>query len=294
MSKSSSSSSRQEKKKEKPELPPYDVDLLSKKGYTVGDALNSGSFSTVCKADMNGKAVAVKIIDLTKTSQDYKNRFLPRELYVMSKIKHNNIIQIYDIFTLQKVRIYVFMELADGGDFLDLVTKEGAQAEPKAKSLYRGVADAIRYIHEQGLAHRDIKCENILLNKDKTVAKIADFGFSRTCFNNKTGQRRLSDTYCGSAAYAAPEILKVKPYDAMISDVWSMGVVLFVLVCNALPFRDTRNNLKDLLKQQLEKKYKLKENLSDDCKDLIKKHLEPDIKQRITMKQVLEHKWLKQ
>lgn len=294
MSKTQTSEEKDKEKKEKPSLPAYDVDLLKKKGYTIGNALNSGSFSIVCKADKSGQAVAVKIIDLNKTSIEVKKRFLPRELYTMNKLKHPNIIKIFDIFTLQSVRIYVFMELADGGDLLDLVTQEGALPEPRAKSLYRGVADALRYIHETGLAHRDIKCENILLNKERTVGKIADFGFSRTCFEPSTGQRRLSNTYCGSATYAAPEILKLKPYDAMIADVWSMGVVLFVVVNNQLPFRDNRNNLKDLLKQALEKRYVLKESFSEELKDLIKRQLEPEIKKRITMKQVVQHKWLKQ
>ena len=269
-------------------LPKHDLDLLKLKGYTIGKAINSGSFSVVCKADLKGKAIAVKIINLMKTSKDYKDKFLPRELYGLKKLEHPNIIKVYDIFTLRKTQIYVFMELADGGDILDLI-KEGALPEPKAKPLYKGVADALQYIHKMGFAHRDIKCENMLLYNKRTVAKIGDFGFSRTCFHHSTGERLLSNTYCGSAAYAAPEILKVKPYNAMISDVWSMGVVLYVMVNCRLPFSD--KNLKEMLKLELRRQIEFKPTLSELCKDLIVHQLEPDVTERFTMKDVLSHKW---
>jgi len=142
-----------------------------------------------------------------------------------------------------------------------------------------------------GVAHRDIKCENVLLNRQRNIAKLADFGFSRTCFDNSTGRRLLSDTYCGSAAYVAPEVLKAEPYNAMISDVWSLGVVLFVLLNNRLPFSDS--NLIKMLQKQLHKKYEFKYNsLSDKAKDLIGKQLEPNIQTRYTMVQVLAHPWL--
>ncbi|CAG2100353.1 unnamed protein product [Medioppia subpectinata] len=270
-------------------IPALDAELLKKKGFKVGQQLNSGSFSTVCRATKGTTPVAVKIIDLSKTSEDYKNRFLPRELYTMTKLKHPNIIGIHDIFTIGN-RIYVFMDLADGGDILDLI-KNGAVSEVKAKPLYKGVADALKYIHSKGFAHRDIKSENILLNKTRTVAKIADFGFSRTCFDNKTGTRVLSATYCGSAAYVAPEVLKITPYNPMISDVWSMGIVLYVMVNNRLPFSD--KNLRQMLKQQLDRNIEYTGALTDACKDLIGKHLEPNIQQRYTMAQVLEHRWFK-
>ena len=269
-------------------LPPYDIALLKKTGITIGKVLGKGSFSTVCQANFNGKAMAAKIIDLSKTSPQYEKKFLPRELYAMTKLSHPNIITVHKIHNIRELRIYIIMDLADGGDILDLI-KGGAVSELKAKPLYRGIADALRYIHEEGFAHRDIKCENILLNKDRTVAKISDFGFSRTCFVNQTGERLLSNTYCGSAAYAAPEILKVKPYNAMISDVWSLGVVLYVMVNCRLPFSD--KNIKEILKQQLKNKIEYKQKLSELCKDLIGHHLDPDIKSRYTMKQVLKHKW---
>ena len=174
---------------------------------------------------------------MEKTSDDYRLKFLPRELYTMKKLNHPYLIEIIDIFVVGN-RVLVFMELADGGDFLDLLqaTKQPL-TEEKTRFFYKQFGDALRYMHSIGFAHRDIKCENILLNKAKTTAKLTDYGFTRSCFERQSGERMLSDTYCGSTAYVAPEVLKSQPYNPLISDVWSMGIVLYVLVQSRLPFR---------------------------------------------------------
>lgn len=194
----------------KVELASSDTKLLALKGYTIGDALNSGSFACVCKATFKGKASAVKVIDLEKTSDDYRLKFLPRELYTMKKLNHPYLIGILDIFAVGN-RVLVFMELADGGDMLDMLqaTKQPL-TEEKARFFYLQFGDALRYMHSIGFAHRDIKCENILLNKAKSSAKLTDFGFTRSCFERQSGERMLSDTYCGSTAYVAPEVLKAQ------------------------------------------------------------------------------------
>lgn len=101
----------------------------------------------------------------------------------------------------------------------------------------------------------------------------------------------MSDTYCGSAAYVAPEVLKAQPYNALTSDVWSMGVVLFVLTQNRLPFGD--RDTKKLLASQLEKNYKFVKQVSSQLKDLINKHLSPDPSHRLDMDQALAHEWFK-
>ncbi|XP_017494896.1 PREDICTED: testis-specific serine/threonine-protein kinase 2-like, partial [Rhagoletis zephyria] len=160
----------------KVELASNDVKLLAIKGYTVGDPLNSGSFACVCKATAKGKPAAVKVIDLEKTSDDYRLKFLPRELYTMKKLSHPYVIQVLDIFAIGN-RVLVFMELADGGDMLDLLQAlKHPLSEEKARAYYLQFGDALRYMHSVGFAHRDIKCENILLNKDKSAAKLTDFG----------------------------------------------------------------------------------------------------------------------
>ncbi|XP_017489120.1 PREDICTED: testis-specific serine/threonine-protein kinase 2-like, partial [Rhagoletis zephyria] len=269
-------------KKEKIVLSANDARLLEKKGFKLGDPLNSGSFACVCRATFKGTGVAAKVIDLEKTSDDYRIKFLPRELYTMKKLKHKYLIEVLDIFVVGN-RVIIFMELAEGGDFLDMLKETKELSEKKARFFYRQFGDALRYMHSVGFAHRDIKCENILLNKARTEAKLTDFGFTRSVNEKSTGQQVMSDTYCGSAAYVAPEVLKAQPYNALVSDVWSNGVVLYVLTQNRLPFgeRDT----KKLLVSQLEKNYKFVKSISKELKDLIDVHLNPDPASRSNMEE---------
>ncbi|KAH9409619.1 PREDICTED: testis-specific serine/threonine-protein kinase 2-like [Rhagoletis zephyria] len=271
------------------QLASNDIKLLAMKGYTVGDALNSGSFACVSKATYKGKPAAVKVINLEKTSDDYRIKFLPRELYIIKKIRHRYIVKVIDIYVIAN-SVFVFMELADGGDFLDLLQAEGALTEKRARYFYVQYGDAYRYMHNMGFAHRDIKCENILLNKQRTHAKVTDFGFTRSCIERQSGQRMLSETYCGSRAYLAPEVLKAEKYNPLLSDVWSIGVVLFVLLQDRFPFND--RDWKSLRKSQLERSYYVSSRLSASCKDIIHAHLNPNPSTRANMMELLQHEWL--
>ena len=262
--------------------------MLKRKGYTIEkSALNSGSFAAVYKASRDGQQIAVKLIDCELNSEDYRYKFLPRELYVLKRLKHKYITTIFDIFTINN-RIFVFMELAKG-DAIDML-KSGPLKESKAQPMFKQISTALEYMHDLGIAHRDLKCENVLLYKDETVAKLTDFGFSRICFERSTGRRMLTETHCGSAAYVAPEILQPGPVDAIRADCWSMGVVLFVFVNNRLPFTD--KNIARQLKKQRNKDYKFYNIISNDCEELIRSLLNPEIKNRLDMKQVLAHKWI--
>ena len=144
------------------------------------------------------------------------------------------------------------------------------------------------------MAHRDIKSENILLDRYFNV-KLTDFGFCREAGRDKSGKTILSKTYCGSAAYVAPEVLQSTPYDPKQSDVWSLGVVLFVMVNNALPFDDS--DLAKMVQRQLAKQWhfstKVVDKLSPELKDLIRSMLEPDPQKRPDLQRILKHPWLR-
>lgn len=228
---------------------------LKKHGFTIKEKLNYGSFSKVYKAlyerDGHVTDVAVKVIDLAKTSIEYKLKFIPRELYMLRHLKHASIAAIYEILTIQNV-VFIFMELAEGGDLLDYLKKRGAIAERKAQVWFTQIAEALQYMHRLGVAHRDLKSENILIDKHGN-AKFTDFGFSRNVFDAKLGKRVLSETYCGSAAYVAPEVLRGQPYNAIIADIWGLGVVFYVMVNNALPFDD--RDLATLIRNQIKQKW---------------------------------------
>lgn len=142
------------------------------------------------------------------------------------------------------------------------------------------------------IAHRDMKCENVLLTSNFNV-KLADFGFARYVIDNR-GKRVLSDTYCGSLSYAAPEILRASPYNPKIADLWSLGVILYILLNKSMPFDDT--DIKRLYEQQTNRKWKFRskiaETLSEQVKKLVTRLLEPDVSKRWKLDQILHSEWI--
>ena len=270
-------------------LTQYEKSVLKRKDYTIIEPpIGKGAYSRVFKAKRNGHNLAAKVIDCEHVSEDFRYKFLPRELYVLRKLKHPFIIRVDDIFTIAN-RVFVFMEMA-AGDSLEMLKTE-PYSEPKIQLLVKQVCTALEYMHGLGIAHRDIKCENILLNSDKSVAKLSDFGFARKVYDLSTGRKILTETHCGSIAYVAPEVLEPGPIDAIRADCWSVGVLVFVWINKYFPFTD-KHNIKRLHKKQIKKRYKFVDGLSDDCKQLISKLMEPDYKLRYTMPMVVHHKWL--
>jgi len=142
------------------------------------------------------------------------------------------------------------------------------------------------------IAHRDIKCENILLTANYNV-KLADFGFARYMIDSR-GKRVLSDTYCGSLSYVAPEVLRAYPYNPKISDIWSLGVILYILLNKAMPFDE--DNLKRLYELQTARKWKfrskVKDRITDSVKKLVNNMLEPDVSKRWRLDQIVQSEWI--
>ena len=142
------------------------------------------------------------------------------------------------------------------------------------------------------IAHRDVKCENVLLTSNYNV-KLADFGFARYVVDRR-GKRILSDTYCGSLSYAAPEILRGTPYNPKFADSWSVGVILYILLNKAMPFDDT--NIKRLYEQQANRRWKFRSNvtntLTEYVKKLVRNLLEPNVNKRWRMDQIIHSDWV--
>lgn len=132
-----------EKRSEECPCTPEEVAMLEQKGFKIGDKINFGSFSKVYRAKFKGKDIAVKVIDLTKTSNEYRSKFLPREIQTLQKLKHPNIVTIHKIMTINK-KIYIFMDLAEGGDILDYLKAYGAIQEPQAKIWFKQAAEALK------------------------------------------------------------------------------------------------------------------------------------------------------
>ena len=133
----------------------------------------------------------------------------------------------------------------------DIILQNSALKEPDARKMFGELTSAVAYCHDLGFCHRDLKCENILLAADLSV-RLTDFGFARPIEYDENGEVVLSNTFCGSAAYAAPEIIQGKAYDPRKHDSWSLGVILYIMVCGSMPYDDS--NVRKMLKEQLARK----------------------------------------
>lgn len=273
-----------------------DMLALKERGYVIGKKIGKGSYATVVSAlyeDNKQKIqLACKIVDKAKAPSDFLEKFLPRELDIITKLEHPYIIQVHSI--LQRgPKIFIFMRHAENGDLLEYVKTKGPIVEHQAKVWFFQMVKGLKYLHSQGIAHRDLKCENILISKRMNI-KIADFGFARYC-QDERGTSLLSLTYCGSAAYAAPEVVNGSPYDPKLADVWSIGVILFIMLNASMPFDD--KSIRKLLKDQKSKNYRFRNNieqkLTSRCKALISLILDPDASTRWGLDRIELSRWFK-
>ncbi|XP_030071515.1 testis-specific serine/threonine-protein kinase 3-like [Microcaecilia unicolor] len=260
---------------------------LNKHGYDLDRVIGRGSYSTVNKAFSHklGKFVVIKVIDKSQSAPDYISKFLPRELSILTQCSHPNIVQIYEIIEASNGLVFIVMEEALS-DLFELIDSKDCLIEDEARRIFKQIVQAVTCCHGQGIAHRDLKCENILMTS-KNTPKLTDFGFA-TFINGNI----LSSTYCGSTAYAAPEILQGQPYDAFKADIWSLGVVLYLMVTGYMPFDD--NDLTKLLKLQKQPlEFPPSHPLSIFCKDIISCMLSRNPHKRISINNLVEHPWFR-
>ena len=205
------------------------------------------------------------------------------EVGILLKLRHDSVVKLYETFETRR-HIMLVMELCAGGDLLNFVRKRKKMDEPLAKVLFKQIIEGIGYIHSKSILHRDIKLDNILLD-GKGKVKIADFGVSKSV---KKGEVMYEQS--GTPAYIAPEIIRDKGYKGFKADLWSAGVVLYALLTGTVPFK--ANNMKDLHQQILNARYNMKEDISPDAQNLIRGLLNIDPKKRLSVNQVLQHKWM--
>lgn len=274
--------------------------VLTGKGYSITEAISEGGFSRVYKASgpYNGDPkhpMACKIIRLANVPQEWKERALKNELKIVTKVKHENIITIYEV-TKTFRHAYLFMELA-----ADTVTdfirrRKKPLTEVQAWFWMSQVLKAVIYLHDRQIAHRDLKLDNLLLDKDYNI-KLTDFGFATICADRKTSQVLLSTTACGTKEYMAPEILEGNPYDARIADMWSCGIILFEFLVGRNPFPIAKKEWTDAEQLKYQKKgnwsFPKGSSVSDTVVELASALLEADPKKRLTARGALNHKWFK-
>ncbi|XP_054160102.1 testis-specific serine/threonine-protein kinase 4-like [Oppia nitens] len=284
----------EDKKDETINLDPKTEAVFKKKGYELQKKLAEGAFGQVYKAKntKTGDKVAVKVMNLDKVGEKFKEKFLPREMAALIGVKHENTCELYDIIKANH-RLYIFMEFCGGGDISGYVQKNGALSEEKTCFWFTQTAQALSFMHQNlHMAHRDIKIDNILLTENQ-MAKLTDFGFAKICWDEKKDKMELSKTYCGTEPYECPQIVARVPYNAFAADVWAMGVVLFCMLQNKFPFH--WNDKKKFIKEQKDKKYieeRLGTKLSQDCRDLHIQCWTEDEGKRITSQDLLNHPWI--
>ncbi|XP_075214907.1 testis-specific serine/threonine-protein kinase 3-like [Lycorma delicatula] len=264
--------------------------VLESHGYKLGKPIGNGSYATVklAESEQHGGLVAIKVVSKFQAPSDYLKKFLPREIQVVKGLSHPNLIRFHQAIETTH-RVYIIMEFAEQGSLLDIIRKETYIDEKRARAWFKQLIDAVEYCHNLGVVHRDIKCENLLMD-GKFQIKLSDFGFARGSMGTKENEYILSDTFCGSYAYASPEILKGVPYRPQYSDVWSTGVVLFATVYGRLPFDDSNYN--NLVKQvQKPVNFPKDPPVSPDCKALIRNILAP-LRVRLKIPSIRQEAWM--
>ncbi|OIS95712.1 cbl-interacting serinethreonine-protein kinase 9, partial [Nicotiana attenuata] len=218
---------------------------------------------------------------------DWEIDRIKREISTMKLIKHPNVIRIFEVMA-SKTKIYIVLEYVHGGELFDEIARHGRLKEDEARRYFQQLINAVDYCHSRGVYHRDLKPENLLLDSFGTL-KVSDFGLS--ALSKQVRDDGLLHTACGTPNYVAPEVLTDKGYDGTSADVWSCGVILFVLVAGYLPFDEP--NLNSLYRKILKAHFSLPPWLSSSSKKLIKRILDPNPLTRITIPEILEDDWFK-
>ena len=278
--------------------------------YKYGRLIGQGAFGKVNLGlnVLTGRVVAIKSFNKSNLNSNSENmKKIKYETNLMKKLNHPNITKILELFE-DKEYILIIMEYINGGNLFSFLKKHRKVSEKTAKLLYRQIILGIKYMHEQGIVHRDIKLENILIDLNNNI-KICDFGIGRVL---SSPEQPLFDQ-CGTPMYIAPEILlcsKEKGYKGFPVDIWSSGIVLYILLSGTLPFSfknsssslsesnesnlsEDNNNNTELQYSIINKEPKEIENISKEAEDLLKKILKKNPEKRITCEEILNHPWMK-
>ncbi|KAI5212118.1 hypothetical protein AUEXF2481DRAFT_254 [Aureobasidium subglaciale EXF-2481] len=209
---------------------------------------------------------------------------LLREIAIMKLLDHRNIVRLYDVWENHN-ELYLIMEYVEGGELFHYIEECRGLGEQESVYIFRQIVAALLYCHRMHIHHRDLKPENILLDRENIQVKLVDFGMAALQPEGK----KLT-TACGSPHYAAPEVIKSRPYDGARADVWSCGVILYVMLTGMTPFNyDQDRNLGVMYRAIAEADYYMPPELSRDAQDLLRKIFVPDPRRRITMEQIWEH-----
>ncbi|KAG2398810.1 CBL-interacting serine/threonine-protein [Vigna angularis] len=257
--------------------------------YELGRTLGEGNFAKVkfARHVESRENVAIKILDKEKVLKHKMIDQIKREISTMKLIRHPNVIRMHEVMA-SKTKIYIVLEFVTGGELFDKIARSGRLKEDEARKYFQQLICAVDYCHSRGVFHRDLKPENLLLDANG-VLKVSDFGLS--ALPQQVREDGLLHTTCGTPNYVAPEVIHNKGYDGAKADLWSCGVILFVLMAGYLPFEET--NLTALYKKIYKAEFTSPPWFSSSAKKLINRILDPNPATRITFAEVVENDWFK-
>lgn len=266
------------------------------KVYKLGETLGKGSFGVVKEVThiTSGQQYAMKMVNKDKPGST-SIQLLEREIEVLNRVNHPHLIQLIEVYETQK-KVFLVLEMCRGGELSDLLKEKNRFKEDEVKELMKQLAEAVVYMHDKDMVHRDLKLENILLSTSESSEqfniKVADFGLCH--MKGLPGCDELMHSRCGTLYYMAPEVLKNKHEYSKLCDVWSMGVIMYALLCGRMPFNgDTASRLEtEIMLGEIKFREPEWISIGEPAKELIRAMLNVDTVNRLTARQVLEDSWI--
>ena len=253
--------------------------------YMVGKVVGVGSYGKVRAAwhRLTGSKVAIKTYDKSKLKDPAHWKRVHSEIKIMEQVSHPRIARMYEAVETPK-RMHLIMECLDGGNLCSYVKAKRRLSEDESRKIFFQIMQSVEHLHMLGVTHRDIKLENVLFANSNDI-KLIDFGFSTVCQPGK----RLK-VFCGTPSYMAPEIVRRTEYEGKPVDMWSLGILLYALLCGCFPFR--AKSYPDLYRRIARGTFAIPEELSASVKDLLSQLLTVDVSQRISASAAMRHSWL--
>ncbi|CAA3031020.1 CBL-interacting serine threonine- kinase 25-like [Olea europaea subsp. europaea] len=254
--------------------------------FEMGRLLGQGTFAKVYygKNLKTSESVAIKVINKDEVKKECMMEQIKREISVMRLVRHPNVIELKEVMAT-KQKIFFVMEYVKGGELFAKVAK-GKLKEDVARKYFQQLISAVDFCHSRGISHRDLKPENLLLDENENL-KISDFGLS--ALPEQLRNDGLLHTQCGTPAYVAPEVLRKKGYDGAKADIWSCGVILYVLLAGFLPFQD--ENVMNMYRKVFKAEFEFPPWFSYEAKRLISRLLVADPERRISIQGIMRFPW---